>query len=449
MSSTRVSSDADNLQPSRIVCALSRHVFYGWVVVAMAFIAQMFSGLSIQGMATYMVPLEREFGWSRAVIAGGRTFQQVDAFLGPLNGWLVDRYGARRLMSLGVVLFAIAFVALSAIESVWAYYGACLLLAVANTLLGLLVVGYSVNQWFRRKRTTAMGIAVTGFAVSGMVLIPAMVWAQTELGWRTAALLTGGVLLLLGLPIMLLIRDSPEPYGLLPDGDRVDAGAASGRQALHGGGLVNFTLAEALRTRAYWYLNLGMVLSMLAQVAVVVHQFAHFEDVIDRESAALVLVVLNVFNMAGRLFGGILGDRMSKHHLLGVSLVVTTGSLVVAAYAASLPLLMVYGALFGFCWGIRTPVINSLLGDYFGRLSYGRIAGLTFTFSTPLAMISPIIVGLVVDMQGNYQHSLLVLALVTAISATLFFLARRPPDPVRLSSSGNASPTTASGAAHT
>ncbi len=436
MASSAESGDAaGSARHARIVQACSPYLFYGWVIVAMGFIAQIFTSFSAQGLSTYIGPLQREFGWSAATTAAGRSFQQVDSFLGPLNGWLVDRFGPRVLMSVGVVLFAFAFMVFSWIDSLWAYYAACLLMALANSLVGLLVVSFSLNRWFRRKRSMAMGLAVTGFAAAGAIFIPVIVWAQAIYGWRTAAFGTGVAMLVLGLPIILLMRDAPEPYGLLPDGEKAGPAATAAKGQARGGGLVNFTMRQALRTRAYWLIAAATALGMLVQSAVVVHQFPYFEHLLDRETAAFILSEMNLFNIAGRLVGGMLGDRMQKHQLMGLNMLCTTLGMLLVSFGTTLVPFLVYGAFFGFSWGVRAAVSNALVGDYFGRVAYGRIAGLMQTIASPMAIVAPVVVGAAADQFGGYQVPFLLLSGLTACGALLFFLARRPPDPVAATAS--------------
>lgn len=427
------SSVGGRAQGSRLVSALSPRVFYGWVVVAVCFVAQMLTSLSTQGLSTYVGPLQAEFGWSAGATAAGRSIQQADTFLGPVNGWLVDRFGPRRLMIVGTVLYALSFVLFSQVDALWSFYAACLLMALSNSLVGLLVVSFSLNLWFRRRRTAAMGLAVTGFAVAGAVFIPALVWAQATYGWRMAALGTGVGILLVGVPIMLLMRDAPEPYGLLRDGDQPGRPGPTGAAHARGGGLVEFTLRQALRTRAFWYITFGTALAMLVQSALVVHQFPHLERALDRETVAFVLAVMNVVNIAGRLIGGALGDRVPKHTLLGVTLVGATLGVLIVAVASSLPLLLLYGAFFGFAWGVRAAVLNSLQGDYYGRAAYGRIVGLTQTLASPASIAAPIVVGIAADAAGGYEAPFLMLTGISAVSAVLFLLAARPATPVVVS----------------
>jgi sugar phosphate permease len=414
---------------SRIVNGVSRHFYYGWVIVGMGFIAQMLTSVAMQGLSTYVAPLQHEFGWSLGETAAGRSFQQVDAFLGPINGWLVDRFGARRLMSCGVILYFVAFVLFSRTESLWGFYGSCLLMAVANSLAGLLVVSFSVNHWFRRRRSTALGLAVMGLAAAGMLFLPVIVWAQTNYGWRTAALGSAVGMLLAGIPIMLFMRDAPERYGLLPDGDRPGEEQSGSTKGGRGGGLVNFSLRQALRTRAFWLIAAGTTLANAVQAALIVHQFPHLEHLLDRETAAVVLSEVNAFSLAGRFLGGMLGDRFPKRAVMGVNLIGTTLGILLLAVGTTFPVLAVYGALFGFSWGTRTAVMNSLQGDYFGRLAFGKIVGLTATLAAPLVIASPVLVGVAVDALGEYEGAFLLLAVAAAIASLLFFAAARPDDP--------------------
>jgi MFS family permease len=383
----------------------------------------------MQGLSTYVEPLRADFGWSSGATAAGRSFQQVDTFLGPVNGVLADRFGARRLMASGVVLYVAAFIIFSQISSLWGFYAACLLMALANSLVGLLTVSVTINHWFRRRRSTAMGLAVMGLAVAGVAFMPLLVWAEDVFGWRGAALGSAVTVALLGLPILLFTRNAPEPYGLRPDnaGPDGEANALSSR----GGGLVHFTFAEALRTRAFWFVTIAMGLAMSVQSAVIVHQFPQLESIVDRETAALVLAELNIFNIAGRVLGGVFGDRFPKSVVLGGNLLVTALSLVILALADSAAALMLYGAFFGFSWGTRTAVANALIGDYFGRPAFGKIAGMSATLYSPLATVSPLLVGLAVDWQHGYFVPLLALAATSLLASGFFLFSTRPKDPLR------------------
>ena len=413
---------------SRVVQAISSRFYYGWIIVALGFLAQGMTSFSIQGLSTYITPLQREFGWSVGATAAGRSFQQVDSVLGPLTGYLVDKWGPRRLMMCGVILYVIAFACFSQISNLFEYYVACILMALANSLTGLLVVSISLNNWFRQRLATAMGFAVTGYAIGGMFFLPLVVGIQVGYGWRAAALSTAAGLFIAGLPIILLMRNKPETYGLALDGGAT--GPASARSAAASSKKpVDFTLREAMRTRAFWLIAVATVLAYALQSALIVHQFPFFEHLLDRETAALLLSEINVFSLIGRIVGGLLGDRYQKNVLMSVTMGLTACSLMLVFVSPSVPFLLAYGAIFGFSWGCRVVLINSLQGDYFGRGSFGKIAGTVQTMCAPLSIAAPIIVGVWVDRVGSYSSVFLMLAIVAALSCVMFFIAKRPQQP--------------------
>lgn len=408
------------------VRAVSRYLPYGWVIVGLCFLAQMLTSLSGQGLSTYMLPLQREFGWSSSLTAAGRSFQQADTFLGPINGWLLHRFGARKIMGTGALLFALSFFMFSQTTSLLTFYLACLMMAVANSMTGLLAVSVTLTNWFQRKRATATGIAVCGFAGAGMILIPVVVWLQAVYGWRGAALATAAMTALIALPIILLMRDSPEPYGLAPDGGQAGAAAGGDRPQTTGGAL---TVGEALRTRAFWLLTLAQTLVLMAIGGLQVHQFPYLELMIDRETATLIVAVLNGFNIAGRIVGGVIGDRFRKKNILmGTNILAAALAMAVLVFAQATPALLFYAAVFGFAWGVRIAVMNTIFADYFGRGAFGRIVGLSQTITSIPVILTPIAVGWAFDVLGDYHTPFLALTVLIVLGALACYAAA-PPRP--------------------
>ena len=172
---------------------------------------------------------------------------------------------------------------------------------------------------------------------------------------------------------------------------------------------------------------------MFAMSAVVVHQFFQLEGGVglSRSSAALVVVVMSAFNIGGRLFGGFLGDRISKRVLLGAAMLGTSVGIFILASATGLVQAMVFGTIYGSAWGIRTPVSNAIRGEYFGRAHYGQISGYSQGISAPFSIAGPILVGLLADIQGDYQMILFFLGLMSLVASVLLFLGGPPPAPVR------------------
>lgn len=410
--------------------------FYGWVIVGVGFVAQLITGVAAQGFASYLIPLGQEFGWSRATMSGPRSLTQVEtALLGPVNGWLVDKFGPRVMMGLGALVLGGGLVMFGFIQNLWQFYVVNIIMALGASFAGLLVVSMAMNTWFRRKRTTAMGITTVGFSVAGFLGVPLVVLLQTQFDWRTAAIVSGLAVWAAGIPASLLLRPSPESMGLLPDGDlpgEQDA-ASVGPRSRSVGAIVDFSLGEAMRTRTFWLISVGNGLNGLVMSAVMVHQFLHMGEGVGLSAgvAAAAFAFMNVINMGGRLVGGVLGDRFSKNLLLAVGMLGTAGSLVVFAFAKSLLPVLVFGALYGFCWGTRTPMIGSIIGEYFGRSSYGKINGTIQSIATPLSVLGPVFAGFMADQLGDYVLTLLIMAVFAGLASGVFFLAVPPVAPVQ------------------
>ncbi|HIC69298.1 MAG TPA: MFS transporter, partial [Candidatus Latescibacteria bacterium] len=199
---------------------IGKRPFYGWVIVAVGMVTQFLQGIASQGFSTYLTPLQQDFGWSRAVLAGPRSVTQVqNSVLGPVEGFLIDRYGPRRMVGIGVFLIGLGLILFGLTNSLWMYYLASIVIAFGTGLQGLLVMSVAVNNWFRRKRTIAQSVMLLGFSMAGVVGVPALVLTQTSMGWRTSAIASGLVIWVVGFPCSMLLRTKPEPYGLLPDGD--------------------------------------------------------------------------------------------------------------------------------------------------------------------------------------------------------------------------------------
>ncbi len=194
-------------------------IFYGWWVVVGAFLIQGLSGaLLFQSFGAYVVHLRREFGWSFKAIAGAFSLSRVESgMLGPLQGWMIDRFGARTILRFGLVIFAAGFFLFSRIDALWQFYGVYLLLSVGASLGGFLTVNTALANWFDRRRATAMGLSSTGWGVAGL-LVPLVAVSLGTIGWRDTAIWSGVLVLGVGIPLSGLIRHAPEPYGYLPDG---------------------------------------------------------------------------------------------------------------------------------------------------------------------------------------------------------------------------------------
>ena len=201
-------------------------IFYGWWIVLSAGGIQMLSGLLwMQSYGAYVVLLQEDFGWSKALVAGAFALTRIESgILGPLQGWLVDKYGPRLILSIGIVIFGIGFILFSQIESLLAFYLTFALIAVGSSLGGFATVMVSIVNWFNRHRAKAVAFSQIGYSLGGL-LVPIVILCLEAFGWRTTAMLSGILVLVVGLPLVQLVRHRPQDYGEVADGTSTPIGS--------------------------------------------------------------------------------------------------------------------------------------------------------------------------------------------------------------------------------
>jgi len=403
-------------------------IFYGWWIVGAGFGLQALIGaLMFHAYGAYVVLLREEFGWSKTMLSAAFSMARAESgILGPLQGWLTDRLGPRVLIRVGMVLFGLGFVFLSRIDSPVTFFLAFFLMALGSSLAGYLPIGVALVSWFRRRRALALSVSSAGMAVGGLVT-PLVVLALTRFGWRATALMSGIVVMVLGVPLAQLIRHRPEQYGWLPDGEAREQGAVDTGQPPG----PDFTAGEAMRTAAFWYISLGHGSALLVVSAVLVHLVVHVTERLGYSlaQAASVVALMTVMQMVGQLGGGVVGDRLDKRALSSGCMVAHALALVLLGWATAFWMVLLFAVLHGLAWGVRGPLMSALRADYFGSASFGTIMGISSLIVMLGMMGGPLVAGVLADHTGSYETGFSVLAAAAAAGSLCFVLAVRPDRP--------------------
>ncbi len=376
----------------------------------------------------------KEYGWSMGVLSAAFSVGAIgQAVVGPVQGYLVDRFGPRLLMMVGVIIMGTAFLLVRFIDSLVMFYLIFgLLIAVSG---GPVFTGGStaVANWFFRRRGFALSILTSAWVAGGAIAAPAGAWMVSHLGWQTAATIFGAVYLLTGLPLCLIMRHKPEPYGYLPDGDTPEskpthavsqnsASAATNGQS----GEADFTLPQAIRTKTFWMLALAGAGFSMSNSAVMTHQIPLLTHRgFDPQSAANALGLMAFFSAIGRPILGYVGDRLNKPVLLGSFLIIMTAGILVLGFAQSMTAVYLYTVLYGVGFAVF-PVTMAVVAECFGRRFFGTIQQSIQAVSTAGFALGPLFVGWYFDATQEYRGSLLVIALVCFGAALLYFFSRKP-----------------------
>jgi sugar phosphate permease len=406
-------------------------IFYGWRIVAASVgIQTLHACLLLQAFGAYVAVLSEEQGWSKTALSGAAALLSVEgALLGPLLGYLSDRVGPRAMVRTGVVLVSLGFVALSQTRTITHFYGAVLLLAVAGSFCGYFPLSVAVVHWFRRRRARALSLTSLGLAFGGL-LVPAVSWVMQTYGWRTMALISAGLWLVLGSLLASVVRGKPSDMGETVDGEPVapaEPVGASGTAAAAPPERA-FTAAQALRTRAFWFLGLGHAIALLAVTAVNVHAISHIKEGLGYSLAlaSFVITRMTVSQGCGVLLGAAVGDRWDKRRVAAGCMLAHALGLLMLTYAANPAMLGAFAVLHGVAWGVRGPFMQALRADYFGLQAIGMILGLSAILISLGQVGGPLIAGSLADLTGDYRLGFTVLALVVGSGSLLFLMARKP-----------------------
>jgi len=382
----------------------SSKIFYGWWVVGACFVSMaMAGGIGNLSFPIFLKPLTEEFGWSRAQVSGGiSAFMLAIAVTAPLVGRIVGIYGARAVMVPAALVVGLCLMLLACLTSLWQLYALRLGVGVAFTALAHIPVNVTISRWFVRKRGRAMGIAMIGSSVGGLVLTPVVASSVDSLGWRPTLVVLGGVMWVVLAPVLFVfMRNKPADLSLLPDGDTRGA-ALTGATVM--GADEGMSAHEAVRSGCFWALVGVYLLAYTCVFSAMVHQYPYFTDqgFPAGQAALLVSTLLGFAVLSGVTFGWA-SDRYDVLRLAAVCYAFGATGMAFLLWAGPVMSVAGYIVCFGLLFGGTTPLTALVIGRIFGMKAYGVIYGLYQTVICLSGFIGPISMGYIYDTTGSYR----------------------------------------------
>ena len=442
MSSTPTNSDTSSQVETGTTQRRQGRFFYGWYVVAVSCLQGMFGNGAIStGFPRFFEPIRGDLGISYAAMSLVFSLARAEGGLGaPLVGWLVDKFGSRPMILFGGLTAGIGLMLLAFAREYWQlvflFVG---VVSVGKTAgLGQTLMA-TVNQWFIRRKAVALSTLMTAFAGGGAIVVPLLHLGVVTLGWRPTVFIIGLFIAILTLPVAYVIRSRPEDMGLRPDGDP-PAGSAPAARPARGGGHhqpaarssgeeQNFTVRQALRTQAFWFILIGVITRVSATNSIIIHLFPLLVwKGVSEDIATLSASVMFFMAIPLRFLLGVAGGRLSPRKLLFYGMNIGAIGLVGLWLLPQWPALVVFILGLAIVEGI-TSVNWIMVGDYFGRNRFASLMGAMSIFHNIGMFIAPIYAGWIRDTTDSYEIVLMTFAPTFVISAFMFALARRPALP--------------------
>ena len=399
--------------------------FYGWVIVAVAFVTMAIGVNARTAFSLLFPPIVDEFGWQRGVTAGAFSFGFfISAILSPLLGRLIDRYGPLLLLEAGVGVTGCGLLLATQVSQPWQLYLTLgVLVGAGSVCLGYTGQGLYLPNWFVRRRGLAMSLAFSGVGVGSIVLLP---WVQemvAQAGWRAACTALGVLVLALLAPLNLLVRQRPEYIGARPDGDAAphaaDPAAPPDNVVDHAWAAVDWTLARALRTARFRWLAAGYFCAMFSWYAVQVHQTKYLIEIgFAPMYAAWALGFVSFAAIPGQIALGQISDRIGREWVWAVGnggFALCYAALLLLHPFPTVALLWMMVAAQGFLGYGLTSVISAIPAEIFQGRHFGSIFGTLMGIGIVGGALGPWVTGAIFDHGGSYAP-----AFVLAIGTSLF-----------------------------
>ncbi|MBI2320790.1 MAG: MFS transporter [Chloroflexi bacterium] len=408
-----------------------RGLFYGWVIIAAAAIIMFGVSGARFSFGIFIRPLQQEFGWDRAALAGAASINLLlSGLLRPAAGYLADRYGPKLVALAGVAVAAVALGSMPFVQNIWHMYLVYTLLGISLATSSLATLAPLAARWFERQRGLALSILSAGTAAGEVLIVPGAMLVLLLTDWRTTytalAVLLGLVILPVGL---LLIRNDPEALGLRPDGDSVARAAAAAAKRAY---VRDVPLREAVRTPVFWQLSFGYAVCGFTMAFANTHMAVWAMDMGFSElMAAGAVGLIGGFSIAGALIFGWLSDHLTRKNLLAFVYLLRGAAFLVLLRVGlhDESLLFLGAAVLGFSWTATVPLTTAIVADHFGRRALATIAGTMFAVMPLATALGAWLGGFVYDQAHDYILSLAMSAVAGLLASVVVFACAPAPRP--------------------
>ncbi len=404
-------------------------IFYGWIIIGLSFINLGMAYGAQYSFGVLFPALLAEFKWDRHSIAGAFSlYNFIYCAVSFLLGRWSDRFGPRRILIFGSVFLGAGIGLISQVHARWHLYLIYGLLASWGMSAAYMTASPTVVKWFIEKRGLALGLCQSGLGL-GIIAVPPICGALiSSFGWRQACMILGAAVFVTLFTVALFLKEDPEKIGLQPDGrPSKTPGSAGGIDPYQIHREVNYSAAEAIRTRSFWIITALFFCTWLFIFVPLVHLVVFTMDIgLSQKAAFAALGALGGASTVGRLTIGFLSDHIGRRSALAINLAGQVLSWFWIMGTSTSWMLFCFALIFGFSYGAVNALFPAIVGDYFGRLQAASIIGAVFTIAGGASALGPLIAGYIYDLARSYQFAFLLGALSNFLALILVLLSHPP-----------------------
>jgi MFS family permease len=367
--------------------------------------------------AVFLLPLEREFGWTRSELTSVYSiYLLTHGLTSPLVGTFFDRLGPRWVYGTGLACLGSAFFLAGGLMSLWQFYllvGA--LVGLGVSLSGMVVGSALLSRWYREKLASVIGIAFSATGFGTIVFVPLTQYLVANYDWRIAYRVLGLIVLAL-VPIVVFLL----PWKAFAAGHpehRREARLKSGEQG--------WTLRAAARTPLFFGLSQAFFCTATAMFSIIVQLVAFLIDAgFSPLAAATAYGAVGLMSAASVMGSGFMAERFGYRQTVSVTFVGTAAGMLILLLITAFPsylLLLAFIPVFGLCMGVRGPIISSISARYFAGPRVATIYGTIYATNALGAAFGSLMGGLLHDLTGGYRAGLAVALLFVALASTPFW----------------------------
>ena len=401
--------------------------FYGYVIVAAAFVMLTVMGGTYYSFGVFFTPLLTEFGWTRAMTAGAFSLCiMLEGVLGMVMGRATDRWGPRMVITLCGFFLGVGYLLMSQTTSLWQFYlfyG----VIVGIGLGGIWVPPVSiVVRWFTKRRNMMTGIAVAGTGIGGLITPLIANWLISIYGWRVSYVILGSVVLVLIVLAAQFLKRDPAQVGQLPYGEN---GKGIHELQLGNNGL---SFREAVHTKQLWLVSGMFFLFGFCVFTIMIHIVPHAIELgIPSASAANILAIIGGVGIAGKTIMGMATDKIGTRTGIIIGFVLMLVSLLWLVAARELWMLYLFAIIFAFGYATMVALMSPIIVELFGLSSVGILLGIVNFAATIGCAIGPVLAGWLFDINGSYQLAFLISAAASLIGLIITLFLRPTPRQIK------------------